>query len=80
MVLALCASTAALAQQAASTPEAKAAAQAPEKKICHTDADTGSMIRTRTCHTKAEWDQIEASARNSAVVWQGRQTYTEGSR
>jgi hypothetical protein len=49
---------------AATTPDAAAAAApvtpAPvkERKICHDEAETGSLISKRTCHTKAEWEAI----------------------
>ena len=31
-----------------------------EKKICRSDTETGSMIVNKTCHTKLEWQAIDA--------------------
>jgi len=31
-----------------------------EKKICRTERATGSYFTKRICHTKAEWDALEA--------------------
>lgn len=43
---------------AATTP-----APVKERKICREEAETGSLIAKRTCHTKAEWEAItKASA------------------
>jgi hypothetical protein len=40
----------------ADTPEAP-----KEKKICRSLEVTGSIMPKRTCHTKAEWAQIDAT-------------------
>lgn len=32
-----------------------------EKKICRAETGTGTILRKRTCHTKAEWAQIDQS-------------------
>jgi len=37
-----------------------------EKKICRAETGTGTILRKRTCHTKAEWAQIEQSRSNNA--------------
>ena len=56
-VLALSASPA-VAQQ---TQDAKAEA-VKEKKICRSDTGTGSIMSKKTCHTKAEWEQLAQAA------------------
>lgn len=62
--LVLFAGTALQAQNAPSdTASPKPAVK--EKKICHTDGDTGSIVPKRTCHTKAEWDAIAAQEQNA---------------
>jgi hypothetical protein len=55
----------------AASPDAATQAAVPtptpvkERKICHDEPETGSLISKRTCHTKAEWDAInKASARD----------------
>ena len=40
----------------ADTPEAP-----KEKKLCRSLEVTGSIMPKRTCHTKAEWAQIDAA-------------------
>ena len=58
----------------AATPAAQVAAQTPaaqppevvvegklrddQKKVCKTSTSTGSIMPTRTCKTKGEWEQI----------------------
>lgn len=37
-----------------------------EKKVCREEENTGSMMRSRTCHTKAEWAQIDEANRRAA--------------
>jgi hypothetical protein len=42
-------------------------AQAPapaEKKVCKSEAVTGSIMKKKTCRTKAEWDAMTAASRN----------------
>jgi len=56
-VLALSASPA-VAQQ---SQDAKTGA-VKEKKICRSDTGTGSIMAKKTCHTKAEWDQLAQAA------------------
>ena len=36
-----------------------AAPVAKEKKICRNAVNTGSIMKTRVCHTREEWKQIE---------------------
>lgn len=52
--------TPALAQTDPSTPPT-AAKPVKEKKICRKEPVLGSSIPQSTCHTKAEWDQIDAA-------------------
>lgn len=56
---------AASALAAQTPPTAPAPAPAPaEKRICRTEAPTGSLIASRKrCYTKAEWDNLAAGAR-----------------
>lgn len=39
---------------------------APEKKICRSIVPIGSIMGKRTCHTKAEWKQIDNANSDSA--------------
>lgn len=36
-----------------------------QKVICKTDREVGSMISTRECHTRAEWDQMANDSKNT---------------
>ena len=56
--------------QLAPTPAGTSTASAPapavnEKKICRSDAGTGSLIPKRTCMTKAEWDAVDQHNRQN---------------
>lgn len=55
-------------EPAAAAPSADAtvpSAPAPaEKQICKTKVKTGSMFPERTCMTKAQWDELNAKARD----------------
>ena len=54
--------TAPIASVAADTP---APPPPKERKICRSEAPTGSIMVRRVCRTKAEWDAInERSAQN----------------
>ncbi len=54
----------------AGTPENTQTAK-KERKICRTTDIIGSRVRgTRTCHTKAEWDEFEAESRSSVREFQ----------
>ena len=51
-----------------------------EKKICHTETVTGSLIsKRRICMTKAEWDQLAQNSKNSVDKFTSRSTGTPGS-
>jgi hypothetical protein len=40
----------------------------PNKKVCRTDFNTtGTILRKSTCHTRAEWDEIDARDHNDAA-------------
>lgn len=54
----------ALQAQSTSSDAAAAKPAVKEKKICRTEDDTGSIVPKRTCHTKAEWDAINAEQAN----------------
>jgi hypothetical protein len=43
--------------------QASADQPAPEKKICKNQVVTGSIMSRRVCHTKAEWNALEAQAK-----------------
>lgn len=51
---------------AVSTPcVANPGAAAPgEKMICKSEAATGSILKKKTCRTKAEWDAMTQASRN----------------
>lgn len=36
-----------------------------DKKVCRKEVATGSIMRRRVCHTKAEWDAIENQGKTS---------------
>jgi hypothetical protein len=55
-LLAACTTAPALAQDASQAPAAK---PAHEKKVCRYEKPTGSNLPESTCHTKAEWAQID---------------------
>lgn len=67
--LALLIGGAATAQTAGSVAPAEQVAK-PEKpkKICRKEVDVGSIMPTRTCHTKDEWSEIDQ--RNGNAVRQ----------
>jgi hypothetical protein len=49
---------------ASSTTLAKTAAKDPNRRVCRSQAKTGSRLSTaRVCHTAAEWDEIERVTR-----------------
>ena len=57
------------AQASAQTPQAPAARPVKEKKICVIDpATTGSLMRSKICKTKAEWDAIAARDLGTGAV------------
>lgn len=62
VLLGLLLSAPAIAQDEAGKTEKPA----KEKQICRREASTGSMFEKRTCHTKAEWDQIDAQNERNA--------------
>ncbi len=62
--LAFLASTAAQAQTAP-TDAAPPKPAVKDKKICRTEDDTGSIVPKRVCHTKAEWEAINAQTQDN---------------
>lgn len=50
----------------AKAPENTASAEKPEaeRKICKREVSTGSIMARQTCHTKAEWAQLEARGKS----------------
>ncbi len=68
-LFAVLATTAASAQDAAAPATAAPAPPAKPiraKKVCRSETVLGSNIPDTTCHTQAEWDQIDASTRANA--------------
>jgi hypothetical protein len=54
------------AQASVQTPQASIARRVKEKKICIVDpATTGSLMRSKICKTKAEWDALAARDRGA---------------
>ena len=60
-----------------SSGAAPAAPAAKEKKICRNSVNTGSIMKTRICHTQAEWKEIEQ--RNARSNEQFRDRLDRGS-
>lgn len=62
----------------AASPDAatQAAVPAPtpvkERKICHDEPETGSLISKRTCHTKAEWDAIAKASQHDIDAFRNK--------
>lgn len=76
VLAAILAASPALAQQAAPAPAASPAAAAPkEKPICRSIEVTGSTLPKRECHSRAQWQAIDA-ANNGGV--QGRPRVGQG--
>ena len=87
MKLKLLVATALVAAMAMATPamagDDKAqdqGAAVKEKKICHTETVTGSLIsKRRICMTKAEWDQLAQQSKNSVDKFTSKSTGVPGS-
>lgn len=58
----------AVAQPAAATTATADSA----KPICRTMYHEGMLVKTQTCHTQAEWDQIRRSQERSISDFQNR--------
>lgn len=56
------------AQSAQRTNEAATSAKPDpmQKRVCRGDMATGSHLSKTTCHTKAEWAQIDAVSKRNA--------------
>jgi hypothetical protein len=52
-------------QNASAQPQAQRAAADPQKKVCHEDIQTGSIMPKRTCKTQAEWDALTAKSQSN---------------
>ena len=46
-------------------PQAQRGAADPQKKVCHEDIQTGSIMPKRTCKTQAEWDALTARSQSN---------------
>ena len=49
----------AIAAPAIAADSTPAPAASPQRKICRTEAPTGSIMPKRACHTEEEWRQID---------------------
>jgi len=49
-----------------------------QKKICRTLPATGSIMGKRECHTKAEWDAMNARSRADRDRWDRESQSTNG--
>ena len=56
LVLSLALSAAAPETTASPAPATTAAKPPKPKKICRSEADTGTRMKTRTCKTQEQWD------------------------
>lgn len=62
--------------QPATVQPASATAPGNGKQICRTMYHEGMLVRTQTCHTQAEWDQIRRAQERSFADFQNR-TFTQ---
>ncbi|WP_158918409.1 hypothetical protein [Caulobacter sp. S45] len=53
------------AAQAAQAPASTAQSDSGAKQVCKTFTPAGTRFSKKECHTKAEWDQMSADARQS---------------
>jgi hypothetical protein len=53
-------------QNANAQPQAQRVGADPQKKVCHEDIQTGSIMPKRTCKTQAEWDALTAKSQSNA--------------
>jgi hypothetical protein len=60
------------AQPVAVAQPAAATTQVGEKQICRTMYHEGMLVRTQTCHTQAQWDQIRRAQERSVADFQNR--------
>lgn len=44
----------------------------PEKKVCRSEVDTGSIMQKRVCHTAAEWKAIAAANESNTDNFRNR--------
>ncbi len=71
------------ASQAAAPGKATADKPDAEKKICKREVATGSIMSRRICHTRAEWDQLEAKGKadlDRARAMERSRSLVEGNR
>lgn len=73
LTLVLSLALSAAAPEAATSPApATTAAKPPKpKKICRTDADTGTRLKTRTCKTQEQWDNQPQDVGNDVRIGAG---------
>jgi hypothetical protein len=57
--------------QAADTAPAVAPAE-KEKKVCRSEASTGSLFVKRVCHTKTEWAALDLEGQRAAEHMQNQ--------
>lgn len=66
--------TPAIAKDKADTPAD------PDKKICRTLEETGSILPKRVCHTAAEWKSIDTANERSAQNFEDGRDKSRGTR
>ncbi|MGH6697418.1 hypothetical protein [Sphingopyxis sp.] len=71
LVLSLALSAAAPEAAEAAAPTTTTAKPAKPKKICRSDADTGSRLKTRTCKTQEQWDNQQRDVGNDVRIGTG---------
>ncbi|MEI4508192.1 hypothetical protein WBQ88_12675 [Sphingopyxis sp. CCNWLW253] len=71
LVLSLALSAAAPEAAEAPAPTTAAAKPAKPKKICRSEADTGTRMKTRTCKTQEQWDNQQQNVGNDLRVGTG---------
>lgn len=56
--------------QTAAAPTKAGKAANPNKRICKSVTVTGSRMPQSTCHTRAEWDEIDQANQSSVTPFQ----------
>ena len=66
LTLAWLASSIAIAPATAEVPGQAPAKQDPNKIVCKTQAEKGTRFTSKTCKTRAEWDQMAEEHKRAA--------------
>lgn len=48
-------------QPSAAPPPTPVTAPAPERRVCRTDVNIGTILPRRVCRSKSDWEQIDAA-------------------